>query len=251
MRERLRRAHVKLLNGRSRLAWERLRYLHKGQRCVILGNGPSLRGDDLTSLQGEVTFAANKIYLLYKDTPWRPTYYNVEDELVAVQNDRDIVSRVGPVRKAFFRREFRTRFAEMANTLFYDDWHNYRPFPRFSTDPATGMFWGSTVTYINLQLAYWMGFEEIYFIGMDFSFLTPKTFEKDGLLRGGGEINHFSPEYRKVGERWNQPNLDLQLRAFEYGRDWLNSRGVKVFNATRGGKLEVFPRVSFDDVFKR
>ena len=35
------------------------RYL--GKRCFIIGNGPSLTGDDLSSIANEYSFAANKI----------------------------------------------------------------------------------------------------------------------------------------------------------------------------------------------
>lgn len=50
---------------------------HKNDICFILGNGPSLQVDDLERLQraGIVTFATNRIYNIFPNTSWRPTYY--------------------------------------------------------------------------------------------------------------------------------------------------------------------------------
>lgn len=67
-----------------------LKNKHKGQRCFIVGSGPSLKVDDLNKLKDEVTFACNKIYLAFNDTSWRPTYYSVYDVLVAENNKSEI-----------------------------------------------------------------------------------------------------------------------------------------------------------------
>ena len=55
---------------------------YKGQRCFVIGNGPSLTAEDLNLLKGEVTFASNRIYKMFEQTDWRPTYYAVFDEWV-------------------------------------------------------------------------------------------------------------------------------------------------------------------------
>ena len=74
------------LSRASQTALTLLRNRHKGQRAVVIGNGPSLQIPDLERLRDTVTFASNKIYLAYEDTDWRPTYYSVEDHLVLLNN---------------------------------------------------------------------------------------------------------------------------------------------------------------------
>ena len=54
---------------------------HLGQRCFIIGNGPSLKAKDLDKIKGEFSFGANMIYKIFPETNWRPTYYFVEDSL--------------------------------------------------------------------------------------------------------------------------------------------------------------------------
>lgn len=53
-----------------------------GKRCFLIGNGPSLRAEDMTRLHeaGEITFAFNRIYNIFDQTPWRPNFYISQDE---------------------------------------------------------------------------------------------------------------------------------------------------------------------------
>ena len=50
--------------------------------------------------------------------------------------------------------------------------HKY--FPSFSHDCSDKIFWGSTVTFLNMQLAFYMGFRHVYLIGMDFNYNIPE-----------------------------------------------------------------------------
>ena len=44
-----------------------LRDRHRGERCFILGNGPSLKRTDLSKLRNETTFGLNRIYLAFPE----------------------------------------------------------------------------------------------------------------------------------------------------------------------------------------
>lgn len=227
-----------------------LRAKHANRRAFILGNGPSLAIADLTNLSGELTFAANKIFLAFDDTPWRPSYYNVEDVLVIEQNYHRINALTG-FPKLLKLNHFPLRWKQDKETVFYAmKVMTGDRFPAFSQDPQDGLLCGYSVTFTSLQWAYYMGFREIYLLGVDFSFSVPKADEK-GFVTSGGEKNHFARNYRAPGEKWVVPRLDLQEKALSHARDWLAARGVRVFNATRGGKLEVFPRADFDEVLRQ
>ncbi|MCL5269955.1 MAG: hypothetical protein M1457_05215, partial [bacterium] len=79
---------VQMVFNRRRLA--ALRDRHRGRRCFVIGNGPSLTLADLERLRGDVTIAANKIYLAFPRVAWRPTYLVVIDEVTAANNRRDL-----------------------------------------------------------------------------------------------------------------------------------------------------------------
>lgn len=224
----------------------RNRYL--GQRCFVLGNGPSLKVADLELLKNEVTFAANKIYLCFDETEWRPTFYSVEDLLVA-QNSRAEILAIDRTTKIFPHHmlPFLPRQANHHYARWLPPADNRSPFREFSTDLTKGICWGSTVTYSMLQMAAHMGFRQIYILGLDHSYVEPGT--RDGAaLISQGEVNHFHPEYRKPGERWHYPVLDRLETSYRFARDFCSTIGIDVYNASRFSKLDVFARADMDIV---
>ncbi len=229
-----------------------LKNKHKGQRCFIIGNGPSLRITDLDRLKGEITFASNKIYLTFDQTDWRPTYYVVEDSLVAQQNYDEINSLQGFPK--FFPNCMKLWVPVFKDGIYYEVvWEDFYPkFPGFGINALDKLYWGATVTYTCMQFACFMGIKEIYLIGVDFDFSLPKRIGEENQRRiyfSEGERNHFHPDYHKPGEKWHEPKLHHQEKAFLAAREAVQQRGGQIFNATRGGRLKIFPRVDFDTLF--
>ena len=106
-------------------------------------------------------------------------------------------------------------------------------------------FLGYTVTYdLALQIAAYMGFAEIYLIGIDHSNVGAVTDSRNHFIS-----DYFSSEefniYKNVTANFRAMNLAYQ-KAELYSR----THGFRIYNATRGGKLEVFDRVDLDDLFK-
>lgn len=228
-----------------------LKNRHRGNRCFIIGNGPSLKIDDLERLKGEVTFACNKIYLAFDQTDWRPTYYSVLDVLVAETNKAVID---GLELRKIFCINVMPYFADAKDII----WLHTIPEPylegdrqgAFSLDVLEGVYGGWTVIFPLIQLAYYMGIREIYLLGVDFSFSVPESTGRmcasGEILEYQGEVNHFHPEYRKPGEQWTVPRLDKQYKAFRAAKKVVESHGGHIFNASRKTALDVFPIVDFD-----
>ena len=93
-----------------------------------------------------------------------------------------------------------------------------------------------------------MGFKNIYLLGMDHAYIESVAKAAKDKLISQGERNHFHPEYRKPGEVWHVPLVDVLERSYAYAYDYCNSIGVNVFNASRHTALTVFPRVHLDDI---
>ena len=219
---------------------------HVGQRCFIIGNGPSLRMEDLDKLKNEVTFAVNRIYLSFTKTDWRPTYYAIQDSKMIDQYFHDVENL--PVKYKFIPSYMKDKFLNKTGNVYY---YNYRlrlfdgTTPLFSDDIAQQTYEGGTVTYLCMQLATYMGFKEIYLIGNDFTYSLEKTNEG---IKVNNVKDYFVDNYIGSTETRFYPRLDLCEEAFRFAKQTCDEKGITIYNATRGGKLEVFPRVDFDTI---
>lgn len=231
----------------------RLQDAHRGQTAVIIGNGPSLNETDLSLLEGVPTFGVNSIFLADDRLPEPLTYYVVEDTAVFGENTADIKAYTAGTKlfPSNYLRYFEgeeipdnTLFFRM-NQGFYGRKTGSKGHPRFSTDASQRLFCGQSVTIINLQLAYWMGFSRVVLIGMDFSYVIPDDAEVNGnlIVSRSADPNHFHPDYFGVGKTWKDPKLDRVRISYRLAREMYLSDGREIVNATVGGNLEEFERL--------
>jgi hypothetical protein len=215
---------------------------HRGQRGFIIGNGPSLKQTDLSKLNGEFTFGMNRIYLLFPELGFTTTYFLTVNSLVIEQCAEEI--RTLPIPK-FLSWRSRRLIQPTEDTTFL---HTTYTGASFAHD-ARGRLWeGSTVTYVALQLAFYMGFEQVILIGVDHSYTTqgkPNT----TVISQGDDPNHAHPGYFGKGFRWQLPDLETSERAYHMARQAYEAEGRQVLDATVGGKLTVFPKIDYTSLF--
>jgi hypothetical protein len=231
---------------------------HRGERCFILGNGPSLQHTDLAPLADEITIGVNGIFYMTWQCGFTPTYYVVEDNHVFSDN-LTRVNQVEAVAK-FFPSKYRPIIEPHPDTYFLPtDWSFYwessdwYESPRFSHEVSKVIYVGQTVTFLNIQLAAYMGFQEIYLVGVDYDYKVPDSAQIDGLTitSADDDPNHFHPDYFGKGKKWHLPKLDNVGKAMVCARDGVAETGASIFNATIGGQLEVFQRADFQSLIDR
>lgn len=229
---------------------------HLGERCVIVGNGPSLNAMDLTLLADEVSFAVNGIFYKTKEMGFAPTYFVVEDNSVMEENQEEIRAFDAPhklfpsIYRKFHPVQDNTYFFRL-NRGFYEKTSSNYCIPRFSTDITQRLYCGQSVTFINLQLAYYMGFSEVYLIGMDFSYTIPDSAIRNGdlIVSTEDDPNHFNGQYFGKGKTWKDPKLDRVLQNYYMAKRMYEADGRRIYNATVGGALEAFERVDYHELF--
>jgi len=237
---------------------EKFRNAFLGKRCFIIGNGPSLNKHDLSLLENEYSFGVNSFYYKTKETGFRPTFYVVEDTSVMKENLKEIKEYHAPFK--FFPTLYKRLHPKDPNTFFFTMNRGFYEksspnycVPRFSTDASKELFCGQSVTYINLQLAYFMGFTEIHLIGMDFSYIIPDSHKRTGdvLLSDSDDENHFHKDYFGKGKTWKDPKLDRVGMNYRMAKLVFESTGRKIYNATVGGSLEIFDRIDYYSLFDK
>ncbi len=226
---------------RSAATIQGLRDIHGGERCFILGNGPSLIRLDLRRLRGEQTFGLNRGYLLFDKLGFETSYHVCINQLVAAQFASDLAA-LGS--RKFFAWSTHRHFAEQTDIAFVRTMGR----PHFSTDAARGMWEGSTVTYVALQLAFFMGFTEVVLVGVDHEFAV-KGPANQIVTSATGDASHFDPSYFGPGVRWQLPDLERSERAYRMAREHFASAGRRVLDATLDGKLQVFEKADYDQLF--
>ncbi len=218
--------------------------IHKGKRGFIVANGPSLKKTDLSLLKNEITIGMNRIYLASTENNFIPDYLVVHDipiQLLQFQNDFDKLELI-----KFFNWNVRDKFTHTSNLTFIRSDYT----PHFSKDLTKGSWGGHSVTNICIQLAYYMGFDEVYLVGKDHNYEETGTPGKL-VSATGDEKNHFTSGYYKKGMGWRIPDYKGEELAYRMARDAFQEDGRRLYDATINGDLDIFPKVEYNSLFNK
>ena len=212
----------------------------RGETVLVVGNGPSLNSTPLDDFAAVPSIGMNKIDLIYPRTTWRPELVVCVNSIVAKQNQDAFAASDIPVFLAWKARSMLR--SENRHRCHY---FNLTSSNHFATNAIEGFGSSATVTYIALQMAYWMGAETVILVGVDhsFKFQGPKgSYQK----RSGDDENHFDPNYFKAGTVWGTPDLDQSEVDYGLARQAFEAAGRQVLDATVGGQLQVFEKIDLD-----
>lgn len=226
---------------------------YKGQRCFIIGNGPSLQANDLDQLCKEHCFAANRIFYMFQKTDWRPEFYLCADSYVL--NDIKDTVRQLELPNIFIHLEGKKlRLCNPYTKIIYIN--NYYPYLinnhkrisgiRVSSDVSHHFEAGETVTFNAIQFAFYMGFTEIYLLGVDHNY--SKKRDHTGKITVDSRVQDYFDGL--FNNDYSVQNIETSTAAYKAAAEYAKRHHIKITNLTRGGKLEVFPREDFEKIIK-
>lgn len=216
---------------------QKLKNSHLNKKCFIAATGPSLCIEDLNVLKENDIFCFGVNGIIQIKNEWiADAYIAVDSHFISsnIQNIKDYKCKykfIGDSCQEFWEKEkdgFYKVHVTKAGTEAVD-------FSENICQKVYGGYGGSgTVTYVAIQFAVYMGFTEIYLLGVDCNYVK------------GSKNNYFIK-----GE--DTDNMDhkenFMIKAYEYAKQYADAHGIKIYNATRGGMLEVFERVDFNGLF--
>ena len=221
-----------------------LKNKYDGERCFIVCTGPSLKMEDLDKISNEYTFGMNTIFLAYENTDWRPSFYVCIDPYthrrLGYAYDIDYVNLTkGPIiLNDLIKVPYKGDNLYKIPVGF--DNHTKKSLEnnivRVEPDFSICAYDCFTVTNFAISAAIYMGFKTIYIIGCDFNY--------DGKVHF---IQSKIDPKDEVKDRLKD-ELSLSLKGYQTMKQFAEDNGVQIFNATRGGKLEVFERIQFDSI---
>ena len=226
---------------------------HSKERCFIIGNGPSLRAEDLEKLKDEYCFAANRIYEMFEHTTWRPQSYLCVDSYVF----RDIARNIEKIKVPMIFLQMENRKYGLKNidseVIYINNYYPYlvnrykRLKVKISQDVSKYFVAGETVTYTAIQLALYMGFQEIYLLGVDHNY--SKKMDSRGNLTVDQNIKDYFGYL--TSEEYCVQNFETSTNAYKTAKKYCDQKHIVIQNLTRGGRLEVFERGTLETVLGR
>jgi len=233
----------------------RLKDIHQGRRCFVIGNGPSLTTEDIEPLSGEITFAMNGFLNHPAIDRWQPTYYSLVDPTFfdgsessnrfldcffsIVQASHLIVPCISHNRVA--DRGDRVTFVSFAGSLA-----NARLRRIDLTRPLPGIM---NSAQLAILVALYMGCSPIYLLGMDHDWLAHRGHDPhfypnttlENHPNASGDCGKFP--YRRILE-----DVQTVWRGYETLLTYGDSHARRIINCTKGGFLDVFERANLDAV---
>ncbi|QEY52874.1 6-hydroxymethylpterin diphosphokinase MptE-like protein [Legionella longbeachae] len=225
----------------NRLDW--LKDRHKGGRCVLIANGPSLNGMDLSFLNKQITIGLNKIYLGLNRFNFYPKYYVAINPTVIQQSISEI-KKLNCV-KFLGNNGAQELIKEDALTYLVN---TQNPPARFCKNLSVGLHEGWTVTYAALQVAYYLGFYEVIIIGMDHHFIYSGKPNEAHVLEGA-DPNHFSDNYFGYSQQWDNPDLEKSEESYRMAKKAYEEEGRLILDATVDGKCNIFKKIDYQSYF--
>lgn len=230
----------------------------------MIGGGKSLathleRGD-FDRLTGEVTFAMNKIHLLYelgRPTDWMPTYYVFFERngCRGCAFEEYVTDWIARGVTCFLGDPYKMPIAQMLNMSGRPEASDNVQWLRRGVCHRTNHLspdrpeawhlptlcpYGGTMN-IALQLAFMLGYDPIYVLGADLGY-QPEPPDLDAAP------NHFHPDY------WTANDFPLQTidgtleHMHTVARRSIERMGRYVYNAGIGGELTAYERVDLDAI---
>lgn len=185
--------------------------MHAGETVIVLGCGPSMENVRLADLGRYATIGVNRLPAIYD-----PDYLVVIDQ------------RVVDIHGDLFGIGSTTKFCnEEIKTHGDADWNRFKRFwpvengSVFSEQFEDGLFFGYSVIFAAINLAYLMGASRIILAGVDMN-----------------DCSHFLD---KRGSQNPFPSLDIIIRDFERVKDFARKRGAEIFNANPDSAVTCFP----------
>ena len=241
--------------------------------CFIFANGPSLSEISIEKLSTATCFGVNGAIVKFRNSSVSPDFYTIADPRF-LSIHFDLVKEVLDSQcKSFFTFNTLSQICEMdasvlsdKSLFLYDMINQYYQQPMLSADvfseryrdnpliqfqepfdnrigfsqsPEKGVFGGRTITFQALQMAYQMGYKQIFLLGLD-------------LGNSGTRFYESGVNKKPYSSKLDQDYTPIIKPAFEYASQLVDSGQVKIYNLSENSRLpaSVISKYSLDDALK-
>lgn len=238
--------------------------IYKGKRAFILGNGPSINQQDLTLLRDEITFVANWFINHKRFRRINPKFYCVSSHEMfggwgkTPDLNADfarLVSEKQTEQTFFFSNRFASYMRELGlvpenrlRSLIFDR-------PKFVIDEIKTQNYelnrcmddGYTVLLtFCVPLCVHFGITDIYLLGCDCDYGLTAPSDPKAYFYRPEQHTSATTSFDSLVRIWTPGGPIFQT--YEIVAREAEMRGTRMWNATRGGRLELLPRVEYESL---
>jgi len=237
--------------------------IHKGERCFVLCTGPSVNLLDLRKLKGEYSIAVSNFYMHKDYNVISPTYYCMPNftytDLFTKEIGKKYLEKLereagdtqffyGITEKEMIEQYGLYSGKRINYVYFFPLEQGYE-----EVDLTLKTMAVQSVPIMCLELAVYMGFKEIYLIGTEHSELTINKYNyfydrKDNIVGDVDDSVDINGNLNGTYKRF-LPGIYRLWEQYKILKQIAERRGIKIFNATIGGQLDIFERVDYDILF--
>ena len=232
--------------------------IHKGKRVFLIGNGPSLAKTDLDLIKDEYSIGMCQISLIYEKTIWRPSYFvfassNCQDERWGKEWTDSVLKAAYEQKTTSFIWEKYHEHFDRKNKLQNVEWIKSISEKKPNSNGDYEESWwpenieermdkSGTTMNLALQLANYMGFSEIIFLGTDLGYSHQKKLNEDP--------NHFLGKYNADIPVHKVDKINNQMANVHCLARKNISEEVKMYNASLETRLNVYPKICYETLVK-
>jgi hypothetical protein len=225
---------------------------HKGKKALLLCNGPSLNKVDFSRINTTKfkLFGLNKIFLGFEK-------FNIEPDYLVAVNKKVLEQSAQQYNELKIIKFISNRVnSQLIPESPYTYHINTTQFPpnaqRFSKDICEYVHEGWTVTHAALQIIYYMGFAEVYIVGMDHYFSQHiKGQENRTSYIEGDDNDHFDAKYFGHGQSWDLPDLKNSEISYQTALDAFRNDNRKIYDCTINGACQIFPKMPIEVLYHK
>ncbi len=252
----------------------RFKDCHRGKRCFILGNGPSLKQIDLSLLSGEIVFSVNNFckvngcerakpnYHLWMDEAFFNLRHDMQYDIDDTLENYKKISNIGPVcfvPLAAYDFINAHRLNTILNINYISMMGSVDTIAINSknldlTESLPGM---TTVVQYAIMIAIYMGFKEIYLLGCDSTAIITTlncALEEKNELMHAYDNDNTEKEIKGLLKNWRISKVFYDQYLLFLGYDKLGSyclnNEIDLFNCCSKSLIDSVKYINFQDLFK-
>ena len=250
--------------------------IHKGERCFILGNGPSIKSVDFSQLEKEYVFTVNQM-------PRNPQFENLktnyhvwaDERFFHIDKEKPEDMELLEVMKSVNTKESspvvfykssalpmvkQFGLADELNVRFYNEIYinNIREALDAGIDLTKALPSFSTVIQYAICIAIYMGFEHIYLLGCDCTgFISTAQQKMNAAEKSLYAYDISDNEKKRMEKSMINYSIKNELKwyvdlfdTYEIIGKYAVDNGIEIYNAGMGGLLDCYPRKNLDAILR-